>query len=89
MEQFLYSGAILLFFIGLVSIVGSCFYNKKEHKKFSKSSPSVSTGSFLGDILGFIVVGLLSIFPWYINKILMIGFGGLFFYFAYLAYIGY
>ncbi|MDM5291760.1 hypothetical protein QUF81_00410 [Peribacillus simplex] len=89
MNKFFHSGAILLFIIGLVAIIGSCFYTKKEHEKFRKYSSLVSTGNFLGDILGVIVVGLLDIFPWYINKIIILLFGGLFFYFTYLAYIGY
>jgi uncharacterized membrane protein len=89
MNNFLHSGAILLFVIGLVAIIGSCFYTKKEHEKFRKYSPATSTGNFLGDILGVVVVGLLSIFPWYINKIIMLFLGVLFFYFTYLAYIGY
>ncbi|MEB2299122.1 hypothetical protein LAV72_05725 [Lysinibacillus xylanilyticus] len=89
MNNFFHSGAILLFIIGLMAMTGSCFYSKKEHEKFRKYSTSVSTGNFLGDILGVIVVGLLSIFPWYINKIIMLFLGVLFFYFTYLAYIGY
>jgi len=78
-----------LFIIGLVTIIGAYFYSKKEHEKFRKNSTTVSTGNFLGDILGVIVVGLLSIFPWYIYKIIMLFLGVLFFYFTYLAYIGY
>ncbi|MGG0792037.1 hypothetical protein ABE132_25795 [Peribacillus simplex] len=50
MDKSLHLGAILLFIIGLVAFIGSCFYSKKEHQKFKKYSSSVSTGSFLEDI---------------------------------------
>ncbi|MFI2130460.1 hypothetical protein ACH434_10380 [Lysinibacillus fusiformis] len=84
MNKFFHSGAFLLFIISLIAIIGACFYIKKEHEKFRKDFPAVSTGNFLGDILGGIVVILLSIFPWYINKIIMLFLGVLFFYFTYL-----
>ena len=66
---------IILLFIGLVIIVGGCFYSKKIHKKVLGDGNLPSTDNLPGIILLFILI-VLNFSPWYITKsvIVLMGF---------------
>ncbi|PGK33372.1 hypothetical protein CN902_00040 [Priestia megaterium] len=57
----------ILLFIGLVIIVGGCFYSKKIHKKVLGNENLPSTDNLPGIILLFILI-VLNFSPWYITK---------------------
>jgi Co/Zn/Cd efflux system component len=71
-------GRIFLAILGLISTIAGIFYSKKEHDKFRKSA---SCYGVPGDLLGSIIIGMVSIFPWYVAKSLFIFLGILFFIF--------
>lgn len=58
---------IILLFIGLVIIVGGCFYSKNVHKKVFADGNLPGSDNLLGIILLFILT-VLNFSPWYITK---------------------
>ncbi|MGG0482461.1 hypothetical protein ABEY65_03600 [Priestia aryabhattai] len=58
---------IILLFIGIVIIVGGCFYSKKVHKKVFADGNLPGSDNLPGIILLFILA-VLNFSPWYITK---------------------
>ncbi len=62
---------IILLFIGLVIIVGGCFYSKKIHKKVFADGGLPGSDNLAGITLLFILI-VLNFSPWYITKSVII-----------------
>lgn len=65
---------IIIMLLGIVITIVGLLYSKSYHEKHFLSD--ISSGTFSDGIIGFIiefvVLGLLSILPWYINKAVVI-----------------
>ncbi|EST13692.1 hypothetical protein P343_01540 [Sporolactobacillus laevolacticus DSM 442] len=72
---------IIIMLLGIVITIVGLLYSKSYHEKHFSSD--INSGTFSDGIIGFIiefvVLGLLSILPWYINKALVISIGLLLF----------
>ncbi|MDN3233450.1 hypothetical protein [Priestia megaterium] len=62
---------IILLFIGLIIIVGGCFYSRKVHKKVFVDGILPGSDNLPGIILLFVLIGL-NFSPWYITKSVII-----------------
>lgn len=57
--------------MGLVFLIGSVFYRKKEHKKAREEGTLGNySGSFIASIIGGIIGIFLQLAPWWLSKIL-------------------
>lgn len=72
---------IIIMLLGIVITIVGLLYSKSYHEKhFSSDISSVTfSDGIIGFIIEFVVLGLLSILPWYINKALVILIGLLLF----------
>lgn len=64
---------IIITMIGMTIFIANLPYNKEKHKRFAEDA-SLSTGSdsIIATIIGFVIVFLLSIGPWWLTKILFL-----------------
>lgn len=64
---------IITVIIGISTFIGSLFYNKNTHKRFSEGASSASNSDSLLALVVVIVLSFfLSVGPWWVTKIIFI-----------------
>ncbi|MGL4819151.1 MAG: hypothetical protein ACRC5C_04135 [Bacilli bacterium] len=68
-------GNLLLLGLAISFFVLGIRYNKTSHEKNISKGSSPNTGSIIGDVIAFLLGGLIQILPWYVTKALVISVG--------------